>query len=209
MAFLAITDSMSTCKWEKIVIYASPGPGKWGHVVTFRTGGRISAGNVIGIRGGLIIFSMAINAFDAERTKNEKIWGCIRMTVIAISRDMGTNQRKAASLMDLGNIIHHPWNGGMASSAIGSDGIIMHICVAGNALLSGFGKFQWCMTLPAIHNLVLTHQGKLHVAVIEWKGFHVYFPPGGIMAIHAVNSKTFSMWGLLWKQTNRKYHWQN
>ena len=61
-----------------------------------------------GVGGCIIIGLVAINTFDPKRAKIKKGCRCIDMAVIAICSNMRADKRKAASLMDLGNVIYNP-----------------------------------------------------------------------------------------------------
>jgi hypothetical protein len=50
------------------------------------------------------------------------------------------------------------------------------------------------MTEFAIYRLMLSYQWELGCIVIKGQAFHVNLPPGGIVAIQAVNFKTGPMW---------------
>jgi hypothetical protein len=50
------------------------------------------------------------------------------------------------------------------------------------------------MTEFAVYSLMLPNQWKLGCIVIKGQAFYVNLPPGGIVAIHAVNFKTVAMW---------------
>lgn len=153
MAKVAIDNIVAKGKREEIVVDACALPGKCIHFMAFGAFGRKIPLRMIGLGGRQIILLMAIETFHTQRLEPQQRsrW----MARLAIGRGMCTQQWKAAELMDFGDILNDPRLRRMAALAIGAQGLIMHILMAGNTFASGFVENQRFMALPATHRLVL------------------------------------------------------
>lgn len=69
--------------------------------------------------------------------------------------------------MQFRDIVDQPVLGIMASSAIRSDGLAVHVRMAGNTLGAGFGKYERSMAGPAINGLVPTGQREFCFVMVE------------------------------------------
>jgi len=106
--------------------------------MTFDAIGREIRQDMFRFRSCVIFVLVAINAFNAQWAEQQEICRCIFMARKAVGRYMSAYERKPASLVYLGNVVHHPGIRGMASSAVGTNCLVVHIGVTGNTLLSCF-----------------------------------------------------------------------
>ena len=89
------------------------------------------------------------------------------MATAAICRSMSTNQSKTFLLVDLTDVGYDPGTGIVASGAIQSDRLLVHIAMACITIWFGFGEYERFMTTPARHHLMLSPEGKMGFVVIE------------------------------------------
>jgi len=163
---------------------------------------------VVWVGGSIIIFLVAVDAFHAHWSEIEERSGGIEVAVVTVGRDVRSYKREAAPLVDLGDVVHDPGRGGMASAAIGSHSLVMHVGMACNTFVPGFGKLQRLVARPAWHGLMLSCQRKLSCAVVKREGLEIDLPSLRIMAIRATDHKSFPVRGGLREQAYGKYQSQ-
>lgn len=149
------------------MVEMDPGPGKGIQVVTIDAVGREAGLLMVWFGGGNIFVAVAIDAVNTQRAKQQEIGRGIFMTGVTVGRGVGADQRKPASLVDLGDVVNHPGIGRMASCAIGSHGLVVHVGMARHTLPACFGKFKGDMAHPAVNSLMLTGQWKCCRVVVE------------------------------------------
>jgi hypothetical protein len=106
---------------------------------------------------------------------------------------MGSNKWKTAFLVNFSDVCNHPVGGGMASAAIRSHSLVMHIGMTINTFLASFLKCQGNMALPAGDHLVLAFQRKPGGPVVKSQSFKIDLPAIRIVAIVATQAKIFPM----------------
>ncbi len=148
---------------------------------------------MVRIYGSVIILFVTVDTLHAKRTKQKKIGRGIYMTVVTIGSRMCPDERKPASLMEFSDVVHHPGNRSMASSAFRPHSLIVHIRMTINTFLTGVVKFKGLMAKSAPNSLVLSYQRKFGRAMVERQRFQIDFPSIGIVAILAANLKSFAM----------------
>jgi len=89
------------------------------------------------------------------------------MAVLAIRGDMGAQQRETAELVQLGDIFNHPGIRSVTPGAIHAHRLLVHIRVAGGAIIFSSGKDQGGMAVFAANLGMLPGQCIFRQAVVE------------------------------------------
>lgn len=110
---------------------------------------------------------MAIDTIISNPVKLQ--FRCRFMAVGTSGVSVGAHQRKTIVLVQLSNIVHQPILRIMASCAVCSDSLIVHIGMAGNTVLARFRKDQGFMARSAVHPGVLTGKGKIGCIVVKFR----------------------------------------
>jgi len=89
------------------------------------------------------------------------------MALIAIGGVVGSDEREAAALVDLVDVVYDPRFRGVATAAIGTYGLLVHVCMAGRALFFCFIEYERNMALTAVGGLMLTGKGECCFIMVE------------------------------------------
>jgi hypothetical protein len=89
------------------------------------------------------------------------------MAIGTISGIMSPCQWEPAPLVNLRNVVHDPGGRRMATAAVGTDGLVMHVGMAIHACSLGIGKYECRVTAFAVGRQVLADQRQGGFAVIE------------------------------------------
>lgn len=95
---------------------------------------------------------------------------------------MGAEQRKTAFPVYVVDIVNDPGFRCVASPAIGTDRLVVYICMTIGTFRPGIGENQRNMALAAIQGLVLPGERKRCFIVVECIDILVQFPSFGAVA---------------------------
>lgn len=160
MAFCAIADIVAASQWEKLVVRAAarPLPSRGREIMAAHAVGRIARRGVVRHRRGLIIRVVAIDAIAPDAIKTE---GRFRAVAVGtIGKTMVAEQRKTIVKMQFQKIIDEPTIGRMAARAVVSEGHLVEIGVARNAIRARFFKNEGLVAGPAIDVFMLANEHK-------------------------------------------------
>ncbi len=166
-------------------------PGECVHFMAFGAFGRKIPFDMIGFCGGNIILLVAIKTFHAQRLEPQQ--RCRGMARLTIGRGMCSQQRKAAELMDFGNVLDNPRLRCVAAFAIGAQGLVVHILMTGHTFVSGFVEHERFMALPATHRLMLTREREIRRIVGKTVSALYHGPAFGGMAIAAIQRQRITV----------------
>jgi len=144
--------------------------------VTFLTIGRKAGLFVIWIGRSVEIFQVTAGAIISNALKCER-----RRRLVALCTIQGfvyAGQRETIVLVQVGDIVYDPVVGSMATCAIRTHRLLVHISVAGNTVRIGFRKNKGGVTSPAIHIFMLAFELKICFAVVEANRVKTDYHPG-------------------------------
>lgn len=176
VAFGAIGYVVSFGQGEKIVFNLIGRPVESGNIVAIRAIGGKARILVVGVGGGSEVRSMAIDAFVANPLEAQR-----RFRLVAIGtggKGMCAEKRETVILMQLGNIIHQPVFGVVASGTIFTDCAVVHIGMAGYTLRFCIRKDHRCVAGPAVHLNVLSGEWETGFGMTESRRIPTDLPAG-------------------------------
>ena len=108
---------------------------------------------MIGTGSRHIVLGMAIDTIIPNPVESQCGFGC--MAVCAGRVGMRAHQRKAVVVVQFSNVVHQPVFRVMTPGAVGSNGLVVHIGVAGNTFQARIRKNQGLVAVSAIRPRML------------------------------------------------------
>lgn len=153
---------------EKPVVHLVRRPvGRKGVMAFGAVGGKTRL-RVVGVGRSLVILSMAIHALVADGVELQG--GSRLVAFLAAHRLVYPGKREAVFDVDGRDVIHQPVIGRVAARAVGAQGLLVHVGMAGKAFRIGLGEHQAGVALAAIDLGVLPRERKMGFVVVETQG---------------------------------------
>lgn len=136
VAFKTVGNGVTLGEREELMTEACPGPGEGiGKMTFFAIRGKIAL-CMVWTCGSKIILDMTIVTANSNGLETKE--GGALVAVVAIGGTMRAHQGKPSLLVKQCDVGYYPRPGGMTTSAIGAQGILVDICMTVGALTAGF-----------------------------------------------------------------------
>lgn len=146
---------------------------------------------VVGIGRTLVIFTMAGNTIVPQSIKSQLAFR--NVTIKTLCRGMCTNQRESIVLMYARYVVNQPVFRMMTTRTVLSNGLLMDICMAGNAVRLSLPEYKCGMTRPAIHRAMPSFQLEIGGGMVEHHVLPHGLPTIGRMAVGTLQRKGRAM----------------
>jgi len=133
---------------------------------------------VVGVGGRLVIVPVAIDAIVPDAVEAKR--GFRDMAFEATHGAVCADEGESVFVVQLADVVDQPVVGIVAPGAIRPHGLLVHVRVAGDAVLAGFGENQGLVAAPAIHRQVPARERVIGLGVVEAFYLALQNPTGGI-----------------------------
>lgn len=141
--------------------------------------------------GGLVITSVTIDAGHSQGRKLQP--GGRFVTLGTVGDGVFAIQREPCQLVQTFHVPDNPGLRRMASSAVGTDSLVVHVGMAGGTFRSSLFEFQGRMAAFAGNRPMLAGQAEPGTPMVEGDAGHVHLPAAAGMAGGTVRFQTGSV----------------